>query len=124
VNIAKLPELLKAVMTPALGATGGLAGVERVGASDVADTCKTTYLSSEDLQMTKPINALKTIARYVEAEKPKTLAEAEHMLDLISVMADETILHEDAAESSPAKGLISKPFLPHRAIEWVLSNRL
>jgi hypothetical protein len=74
--------------------------------------------------MTKPIDALKTIARYIEAKKPKTLAEAEHMLDLISVMADETILHEDAAESSPAKGLISKPFLPHRAIEWVLSNRL
>jgi hypothetical protein len=49
--------------------------------------------------MTKPIDALKTIARYVEAKKPKTLAEAEHMLDLISVMADETILDEDAAES-------------------------
>ena len=58
--------------------------------------------------MTKSIDALKTIARYVE--KPKTLAEAEHMLDLISVMADETILDEDAAESSLAKGLISKPF--------------
>jgi hypothetical protein len=48
--------------------------------------------------MNKPIDALKTIARYVEAKKPKTLAEAEHMLDLISVMADETILDEDAAE--------------------------
>jgi hypothetical protein len=43
---------------------------------------QTTYLSSKDLQMTKPIDALKTIARYVEAKKPKTLAEAEHMLDL------------------------------------------
>jgi hypothetical protein len=32
------------------------------------------------------------------------------MLDLLSVMADETILDEDAAESSLAKGLISKPF--------------
>ena len=64
----------------------------------------------EDLQMTKSIDALKTIARYVEAKKPKTLAEAEHMLDLLSVMADETILDEDAAESSLAKGLISKPF--------------
>ena len=53
--------------------------------------------------MTKPIDALKTIARYVEAKKPKTLAEAEHMLDLISGMADETILDEDAAESSLAK---------------------
>ena len=59
--------------------------------------------------MTQPIDALKTIARY---KKPKTLAEAEHMLDLISVMADETILDEDAAESSLAKGLISKPFFP------------
>ena len=47
----------------------------------------------------KPVDALKTIARYIEAKKPKTLAEAEHMLDLISVMADETILDEDAAES-------------------------
>ena len=93
-------------------ATDGLAGVERVGAPDVADTFKTTYLSSKDFQMTKPIDALKTIARYVEAKKPKTLAEAEHMLDLISVMADETILDEDAAESSLAKGLISKPFFP------------
>jgi hypothetical protein len=47
--------------------------------------------------MTKSIDALKTIARYVEAKKPKTLAEAEHMLDLISVIADET---EDVAGSS------------------------
>jgi hypothetical protein len=79
---------------------------------DIADTFKTTYLDKEDLQMTKPIDALKTIARYVEAKKPKTLAEAEHMLDLISVMADETILDEDAAESSLAKRLISEPFFP------------
>ena len=83
-----------------------------MGAPDVADTFKTTYVSSKDFQMTKPIDALKTIARYVEAKKPKTLAEAEHMLDLISVMADETILDEDAAKSSLAKGLISKPFFP------------
>ena len=41
--------------------------------------------------MTKPVDTLKTIARYVEAKKPKTLGEAEHMLDLISVIADETI---------------------------------
>jgi hypothetical protein len=80
--------------------------------TDVADTFKTTYLSGEDLQMTKPIDALKTIARYIEAKKPKTLAEAEHMLDLISVMADETILDEGAAESSLAKRLISEPFFP------------
>jgi hypothetical protein len=109
---AALPELLKAVMTPAPGATGGLAGAERVATPDVADACKTTYLNSEDLQMTKPIDALKTIARYVEAKKPKTLAEAEHMLELISVMADETVLDEDAAESSLAKRLISEPFFP------------
>jgi predicted RNA-binding protein associated with RNAse of E/G family len=74
--------------------------------------------------MTKPIDALKTIARYVEAKKPKTLAEAEHMLDVISVMADETILDEDAVESSLAKGLISKPF-SHRSARpsprWPLS---
>jgi hypothetical protein len=36
-------------------------------------------------------------------KKPKTLAEAEHMLDLISVMADETILDEDAAGVHPRK---------------------
>jgi UDP-N-acetylglucosamine enolpyruvyl transferase len=42
--------------------------------------------------MTKPIDSLKTIARYIEAKKPKTLDEAEHMLDLISVIADETIV--------------------------------
>ena len=64
--------------------------------------------------MTKPIDALKTITRYVEAKKPKTLAEAEHMLHLISVLADETILGEDAAESSLAEGLIFKPF-SHRS---------
>jgi hypothetical protein len=47
--------------------------------------------------MTKPIGSLKTIVRYIEAKKPKTLDEAEHMLDLISVIADETI-REIAAE--------------------------
>jgi hypothetical protein len=34
------------------------------------------------------------------------------MLDLISVMVDKTILDEDAAKSSLAKGLISTPFFP------------
>jgi hypothetical protein len=90
----------------------GLRASSAWATTDVADTFKTTYLSSEDLQMTKPIDALKTIARYIEAKKPKTLAEAEHMLDLISVMADETILDEGAAESSLAKRLISEPFFP------------
>ena len=51
-------------------------------------------------------------AERADTKKPKTLAEAEHMLDRISVMADETILDEDAAKSSLAKGLISKPFFP------------
>ena len=76
--------------------------------------------------MTKPIDALKAIARYVEAKKPKTLADAEHMLDLISVMADETILDEDAAESSLAKGLISLNLfsLDHRTAiaRWPFRN--
>ena len=92
---------------PGLVRPTGLRELSALGAPDVADTFKTTYLSSKDFQMTKPIDALKTIARYVEAKKPKTLAEAEHMLDLISVMADETIFHEDAAESS-----LAKPFFP------------
>jgi hypothetical protein len=34
------------------------------------------------------------------------------MLDLISVMADETILDADAAEPSLAKRLISEPLFP------------
>jgi hypothetical protein len=42
--------------------------------------------------MTKPIDTLKTIARYVETKKPKTLAEAEHMLDVISVMGTKPFL--------------------------------
>ena len=46
------------------------------------------------------------------AKKPKTLAEAEYMLDVIGVLADETILGEDAAESSLEGGLIFKPFFP------------
>ena len=33
--------------------------------------------------MTKSIDALKTIARYVEAKKPKTLAEAEQIPALV-----------------------------------------
>jgi hypothetical protein len=51
--------------------------------------------------MTKPIDSLKTIARYIEA-KTKTLDEAEHMLDLISVIADETIRE---IEAEPPYGL-------------------
>ena len=57
--------------------------------------------------MTKSIDALKTIARYVEAKKPKTLAEAEHMLDLISVIADETI-REIEAEPPYGLGALAK----------------
>ena len=51
--------------------------------------------------MTKPINSLKTITRYIEAKKPKTLTEAEHMLNL-SVIADETIRE---IEAEPPFGL-------------------
>lgn len=35
--------------------------------------------------------ALKSIADYIAAKKPKTLAEAEHMLALISVISTETL---------------------------------
>ena len=35
-------------------------------------------------------------SRYIEAKKPKTLTEAEHMLDLISVIADETVGETEA----------------------------
>jgi hypothetical protein len=55
--------------------------------------------------MTKPIDSLKTIARYIEAKKPKTLAEAEH-IDLISVIADETIRE---IEAEPPCGLSAEP---------------
>jgi hypothetical protein len=56
--------------------------------------------------MTEPIDSLKTIARYIEAKKPKTLAEAEHMLDLISVIADETV---GETEAEPSLGLSAEP---------------
>jgi hypothetical protein len=46
--------------------------------------------------MAKPIDSLKAISRYIEAKKPKTLTEAEHMLDLISVIADETVGETEA----------------------------
>jgi hypothetical protein len=52
--------------------------------------------------MIKSIDALKAIARYIEAKKPKTFAEAEHMLDLISVITDETIRE---IEAEPPFGL-------------------
>jgi hypothetical protein len=52
--------------------------------------------------MTKPIDSLKTITRYIEAKKPTTLTEAEHMLNLISVIADETIRE---IEAEPPFGL-------------------
>ncbi len=37
-------------------------------------------------------NALVGIAEYVEKKKPTTLAEAEHMLTLIGVIATETLI--------------------------------
>jgi hypothetical protein len=39
----------------------------------------------------KMADALKSIARYIENKKPKTMPEAEHMLALISVIASETL---------------------------------
>lgn len=41
--------------------------------------------------------SLKGILEYVEAKKPKTLPEAEHMLTLIGVIAKETLI-ETAVE--------------------------
>jgi len=58
-NIAKLPGLLKAVMPPALVRPAGLWESSAWATPDIADTFKTTYLNKEDLQMTKPIDALK-----------------------------------------------------------------
>jgi hypothetical protein len=72
------------------------------------DGCLRSWEKYDDQTDRRPEND----RRYIEAKKPKTLAEAEYMLDLISVMADETILDEDTAESSLAKRLISKPFFP------------
>ena len=65
-----------------------------------------TYLNGGGPSITKPVDSLKTIARYIEAKKPKTLAEAEHMLDLISVIADETIRE---IEAEPPYGLSAEP---------------
>jgi hypothetical protein len=39
----------------------------------------------------KLVEALKSIAVYIEKKKPQTKAEAEHMLALISVIACETL---------------------------------
>lgn len=39
----------------------------------------------------KLLLALKTIAEYLDKKKPKTLAEAEHMLALIGVISTETL---------------------------------
>ncbi len=39
----------------------------------------------------KLFEALKCIANYIEKKKPKTLAEAEHMLALIGVIASESL---------------------------------
>lgn len=43
--------------------------------------------------------ALKSILAYIETKKPATLAEAVHMLDLISVIARET-LNETKTEAA------------------------
>jgi hypothetical protein len=41
------------------------------------------------------VRALKSIANFVEKMKPKTLAEAEGMLALISVIASEALFEEE-----------------------------
>ncbi len=60
--------------------------------------------------MAKPIDSLKTIARYIEAKKPKTLDEAEHMLDLISVIADETIVEASVDDGAVDTGANSQSY--------------
>jgi hypothetical protein len=45
----------------------------------------------------KLLAALKCIANYIEKKKPKTLAEAEHMLALISVIASESLAEVETA---------------------------
>lgn len=45
----------------------------------------------------KLTTALKSIHAYVEDKKPKTLAEAEHMLAVIDVIASETLKEVEAA---------------------------
>jgi hypothetical protein len=62
--------------------------------------------------MTKPIDSLKTITRYIEAKKPTTLTEAEHMLNLISVIADETIRE---IEAEPPFGLSAEALAKFRS---------
>lgn len=46
----------------------------------------------------KMIKALKTIAEYIEKKKPKTLAEANHMLALIGIIAAETVIEVEAEQ--------------------------
>jgi hypothetical protein len=45
--------------------------------------------------------ALKSIAEYIKKKSPETLAEAEHMLNLISVIASETL--DEAAPRPEAR---------------------
>jgi hypothetical protein len=53
-------------------------------------------------QTEKLKTALGSILEYVELKKPKTLAEAEHMLAAVSVIASETLL-EVAADENETK---------------------
>lgn len=47
--------------------------------------------ATELIGKAKALEALKSIAGYIEKKKPKTLEEAKHMLAVISVIASETV---------------------------------
>lgn len=50
----------------------------------------------------KLIEALATIKRYTDANKPTTLAKAQHMLNLINVVASETLADHKADQRKEA----------------------
>lgn len=52
--------------------------------------------ATELIGKSKAVEALKSIVAYIEKKKPKTLAEAEHMLALVGVIASESILEVEA----------------------------
>jgi len=48
----------------------------------------------------KLTEALKSISDYIKNKKPKTDQEAKHMLNVISIIASETLLDETAKETA------------------------
>jgi hypothetical protein len=74
----------------------------RQGHAALRNSCVMPIFSMEDVREMK-IKMLKeafvVIARYIEKKKPKSLAEAEHMLAVISVIAEEAIIE---SEKEPA----------------------